>query len=122
MGTMWLKLMAWLKLTVLALVVVLVVVFVILNASVVVEPRLSLIFVSYDRPNLLLVLLLTSLISIVGWTLIGTALKTVRQIREARRKSNEARLVKDVAEMKAKAAMLQTRGEKAVEQQSPPGQ
>ncbi|MCY2953702.1 MAG: hypothetical protein NTU53_17245 [Planctomycetota bacterium] len=112
MGTFWLKVKAWTKVTLLVLVLVLVVIFVILNLSAVVEPKLSLIFASYDRPNLLVVLTLTSLISIVGWTLIGTVVKTLRQLREARRRSMETRLTKDVADMKAKAAMLQTRGEK----------
>jgi uncharacterized integral membrane protein len=78
MGTFWLKVKAWTKVTLLVLVLVLVVIFVILNLSAVVEPKLSLIFATYDRPNLLVVLTLT----------------------------------RDVADMKAKAAMLQTRGEK----------
>ena len=112
MGTFWLKVKAWTKVTLLVLVLVLVVIFVILNLSAVVEPKLSLIFATYDRPNLLVVLILTSLISIVGWTLIGTVVKTLRQLRETRRRSMEARLTRDVADMKAKAAMLQTRGEK----------
>jgi len=112
MGTFWLKVKAWTKVTLLVLVLVLVVIFVILNLSAVVEPKLSLIFATYDRPNLLVVLTLTSLISIVGWTLIGTVVKTLRQLRETRRRSMEARLTRDVADMKAKAAMLQTRGEK----------
>jgi hypothetical protein len=89
-----------------------VIIFVILNISAVVEPKLSLVFVSYDRPNLLLVLMLTSLISILAWSLIGTALKTLRQVREARRRSMETKLARDLADMKAKAAMLQMRTEK----------
>jgi uncharacterized integral membrane protein len=112
MGTFWLKVKAWTKVTLLVLALVLVVIFVILNLSAVVEPKLSLIFATYDRPNLLVVLTLTSLISIVGWTLIGTVMKTLRQLRETRRRSMEARLTRDVADMKVKAAMLQTRGEK----------
>jgi len=119
MGNLWLKITAWAKVTALVAVVVLIVIFIILNLSAVVEPKLSLIFIAYDRPNLLLVLLLTSIISIVAWSLIGTVVKTVRQFRESRRRGFEVKLAKDLDEMRAKAAKLQTRPDP---NNPPPGQ
>ena len=58
--------------------------FVFLNRGAVVEPRVHMLLARYDRPALLPVLLLTSLISIVG-TLM------VRGVLEARRRLNDAR-------------------------------
>src|SRR4051812_39228310 len=60
----WQKFVAGLRLTLLVALAIHVVLFVILNISAVVDTRLSLIYKSYDRPNFLLVMLLTSVISI----------------------------------------------------------
>ncbi|HEX2971116.1 MAG TPA: hypothetical protein VHP11_02215 [Tepidisphaeraceae bacterium] len=119
MGTLWLKIKAWTKITVLVAIAILVIIFIILNLSAVVEPGLSLIFTSYSRPNLLLVLFLTSLISIAAWSLGGTVIKTVHQLREARQRGFEEKLARDVAEMKAKAAKLQTRPESSPPPENP---
>lgn len=62
---------------------VLFVAFVFLNRNGVVEPRIHLLLARYDRPALLPVLLLTSLVSIVG-TLM------VRGVLDARRRLNDA--------------------------------
>jgi uncharacterized integral membrane protein len=111
MGNLWIKIRAFTKIGVLAILTILMITFIVLNIGAVVEPRLSLVFVSYDRPNLLLVLLLTSIMSIAGWLLAGTVFRTVRQLREMREKNRAQRMEREVAEMKSKASRLQTRPE-----------
>lgn len=109
MNTFWQKLLAGLKIGLLAVLVIHIVLFVILNIAAVVDTRLSLIYKSYDRPNFLLVMLLTSVISIFGWWLFRTSYKTIRQMTDARTRTRTIKLEGDMADMKAKAAMLQTR-------------
>ncbi len=109
MNTFWQKLLAGLKIGLLAVLVIHIVLFVILNIAAVVDTRLSLIYKSYDRPNFLLVMLLTSVISIFGWWLFRTSYKTIRQMTDARTRTRTIKLERDMADMKAKAAMLQTR-------------
>jgi hypothetical protein len=109
MGGFWQKFLAGLKLTLLLVLAIHIVLFIILNISAVVDTRLSLIYKSFDRPNFLLVMLLTSVISIFGWWLFRTSYKTVRQINESRTRARTVKLERDMADMKAKAAMLQTR-------------
>jgi uncharacterized integral membrane protein len=46
---------------------------------------------------------------IVFTILVSTALKTLRQIRELRGRSRQDKLEREISDMKAKAAMLQTR-------------
>jgi hypothetical protein len=56
-----------------------------------------------------MVLLVTAVISIFGWWLLRTVLKTLRQWRTLQDRSRTVKLEKEMAEMKAKAGMLQTR-------------
>ena len=109
MDTFWQKVKLWAKIVTLGVVVVLALTFVILNLGAVVEPELSLVFTSYDRPNFLLVMLLTSVFSVFGWWVFWLVFRAVRQLRTAGERSRTDRLEREVAEMKAKAAMLQTR-------------
>src|SRR5437763_11277822 len=72
-------------------------------------PHVDLLFVKYDKPRLLVVLFFTAVFSIFGWWLFWTVLKTFRQVRNARVRGRTERLERDMADMKAKAAMLQTK-------------
>ena len=109
MNTFWQKFLAGLRLVVLAILLIHIVLFVILNISAVVDTRLSLIYKAYDRPNFLLVMLLTSIISIFGWWLLRTTLKTMRQFSNSRTRSRTTKLERDMADIRTKAAMLQTK-------------
>jgi hypothetical protein len=109
MNTAWQKFLAGLKLVLLVVLSIHIVLFIILNISAVVDTRISLIYKSFDRPNFLLVMLLTSVISIFGWSLFRASYKTIRQLSDSRTRSSVARHDREIAEMKAKAAMLHTR-------------
>ena len=108
MNGFWQKFLAAVKSVVLGLLVIHLILFVVLNISAVVDTRLSLIYKSFDRPNFLLVMLLTSILSIFGWWLFRTSLKTLRQMNESKSHSRTLKLERDMAEIKSKAAMLQT--------------
>jgi uncharacterized integral membrane protein len=71
----------WTKIIVLVLGVVLLATFVLLNRDSVVEPRVHLLVASYERPGLLMVMLLTAAFSAAGALLVRTVLATVRQLR-----------------------------------------
>jgi hypothetical protein len=109
MNSVWQKFLAIVKFVVLGLLLIHVIMFIVLNISAVVDTRLSLIYKSYDRPNFLLVMLLTSVLSIFGWWLFRTSLKTIRQMNEASSRARTSRLERDMAEMQSKAAMLQSK-------------
>ena len=49
------------------------------------------------------------LVSVIFTILIGTAFRTLRQIREIRARSRSQKLEEEIREMKEKASMLQTR-------------
>jgi uncharacterized integral membrane protein len=59
--------------------------------------------------SMLVLILITFLAGVIGTLLVRTTITTIRQIRESRVKSRTARLEREVAEMKSKAAMLQTK-------------
>lgn len=109
MDTFWQKLKLWLRIAVLGLVVIHALIFIFLNLSIVVEPRLHMVYTTYDRPNFLVVMLCTSIISIFGWWLFWLVFRTIRQLRTANDRARADKLEREMADMKSKAAKLQTR-------------
>ena len=109
MSSIWQKLWFYTRITFLSLIGIFVIVFILLNLQAVIEPKVSLVFTSYDRPRLLVVLFLTSFLSILGWWLTWTIVRTVRQIRDGRDRAKVERLQREVDDMKLKAARLQTK-------------
>lgn len=108
MNGFWQKFLAIVKFVVLGLLLIHVLLFIVLNMSAVVDTQLNLIYRKYDRPNFLLVMLLTSVLSIFGWWLFRVSLRTIRQINDSNSRSRTLKLERDMAEIKSKAAMLQT--------------
>jgi|SRR5271156_4420167 len=108
MNGFWQKFLAIVKFVVLGVLLIHVIMFIILNMSAVVDTQLNLIYKRYDRPNFLLVMLLTSVLSIFGWWLFRITLKTFRQINESNARARTSKLEREMAEIKSKAAMLQT--------------
>jgi hypothetical protein len=106
---MWEKLKFYTRVTLFSIVALYVLIFVIKNYDVHLDKKLNLIFAEYDRPNALLVLIFTAIFSIIAWWLFRTIFKTVRQFRTMQERARTARLEKEVAEMKAKAQMLQSK-------------
>ncbi len=116
MGNFWFKVKLWTKSIVFGLIGLYVIVFISSNWGVTVNGDLNLVFIHrYPSPPILGVLFFTSVLSIVGWWLFRTVLKTVRQFREMRQRNRTTRLEKEVAEMKAKAGMLQSKESAAAE-------
>lgn len=111
MQSFWQRVWFYTRIVLISFIAVNVVIFVVLNLSAVVEPAIRLnFFRTYDRPNLLVVLLMTALTSILGWWLFWTIFRTVRQLREARNRARVDRLQRDLDDMKVKAARLQYKG------------
>ena len=106
---MWEKLKFYTRVTLFSIVALYVLIFVLKNYDVHLDKKLNLIFAEYDKPNALLVLIFTAIFSIIAWWLFRTIFKTVRQFRTMQERARTARLEKEVAEMKAKAQMLQSK-------------
>ena len=104
MNVQILRVVAWSKAVLLIATVGLLVTFLFLNAGAAVEPRVHLVFVSYERPGLLGVLLLTALAGLVGGWLVRSAFATLRQLREVRDLSRAAGLRRDVDRLEKAAA------------------
>ena len=109
MGTFWEKLKFWTKAIVFGVAVLYLFIVTALNWNLVIDGDLNLIFSKFQKPHVLTVLLVTGVLSIFGWWLLRTIFKTLRQWQHLQDRSRTARLEKEMAEMKAKAGMLQTR-------------
>jgi uncharacterized membrane protein len=109
MSMTWAKVKLWTRLTVFGLIFIYVALFVFFNRDAEIDPALDLVFKKYHKANALLVLLLTSVFSILGWWLFKTIFKTLRQMSEVKRRAYLERRDRELAEMQTKAAKLQTR-------------
>src|SRR6266550_584716 len=105
MGNLWLKIKIWTKVTAFALLTLAALVFLIQN----VNKPVTLWLWNDIQTTLLKVLLCTALISVIFTILLGTTFRTIRQIRELRARNRSVALEREVADMKAKAAMLKTK-------------
>lgn len=105
MGNLWLKIKIWTKIVIFVVLLIAVLVFLVQN----INKPVTIWLWNDIQTTLLKVLFVTVLISVIFTILIGTTRRTVRQIRELRARNRSRRLEEDLAEMKSKAAMLQTR-------------
>ena len=106
---MWEKIKFWTRVVIFGLLALYVIVVTLLNWNLRIAGILDLVFVKYTNPQVLTVLLFTAVLSIIGWWLLRTVWRALRQLKTMQEKSRTARLEKEVAEMKAKAGMLQTK-------------
>jgi uncharacterized integral membrane protein len=107
MGSLWLKIKIWTKITAAALIALYLLIFVIKN-----NDQKATFWYWYNgkyQGSLLALVLFAFLIGGLVTLLATTTLRTVRQVRELRARSRASKLQAEVADMKAKAAMLQTR-------------
>ena len=109
MANFWIKTKFWTRVVVFGVCALYVLIVLAVNWNVRVMGRVSLLFTEFDQPRVLVVVLFTALASLVGFWLIRTIFKALRQWRAIQEKSRTARLERDMADMKAKAGMLQTR-------------
>ena len=105
MGNLWLKIKIGTKIALFAILSIAVLVFLIQN----VNKNVTIWLWNDYQTTLLKVVFFTALISVIFTILIGTAMRTVRQIKELRARNRATKLEAEVADMRAKAAMLQTR-------------
>jgi hypothetical protein len=105
MSDLWLKIKIWTKISAFALLAIAVLIFVLNN----INKKVTIWLWNDIDTALLSVVFFTVLISVMGTLLVRTIWKTVRQIQGLRARGQTGRLQREVADMKSKAAMLQTK-------------
>ena len=104
MGNLWLKIKIWSKVSIVGAILIYVLIFTAKNST---EPvKFWFWFNKTADTSILLFALYAVLTGIVFTVLVGTTFRTIRQVRELRNKSRTDRLERDMADMRAKAAML----------------
>ncbi|HEX8524102.1 MAG TPA: hypothetical protein VF669_17745 [Tepidisphaeraceae bacterium] len=107
MDNLWLKIKFWTKLTITVLVVVYIAFFIGKNSD-----RSTEFWYWYNRDYRISILVLAASSFIAGAfsaILVRTTLKTLSQFRSIRGRHRTERLEREISDMKAKAAMLQTK-------------
>ena len=107
MNSMWLKIKIWTKVVIFALVAVYLLIFFLKN-----NDRTVQFWYWYNRApeaSVLLLVTLSFIFGVIVAILVRMMFTTLRQVREMRNRSRTERLEREVADMKAKAARLQTK-------------
>jgi hypothetical protein len=91
----------WAKTIVVLAFAAIVITFLFLNMNAVIEPRVHMIFFTYERPGLLLVLLLAALSGAALWALLRAAPQAVRRFHKSRVASQMAGMEREIAQLKA---------------------
>lgn len=107
MGNIWLKIKVWTKLVLFALVAVYVLFFVAMNSG-----YTATFWAFYHREytkSVLVLVLLAFGCGVVTTLLVRTSFSTLRQVRELKQRNRTMRMEKQLSEMEAKAAKLQTK-------------
>jgi uncharacterized integral membrane protein len=107
MSTLWLKIKLWTKVAILAVLAIYALVFVVKNTGKTVE--LWLWYNTVLSQPLLLYTVIMFLVGVLAAMLAKTLWTTLKQFRELRRLGAERRRAESLADLEAKAAMLQTR-------------
>lgn len=108
MNSMWLKVKIWTKVVIFVVVAIYLLIFFLKN-----NDRTVQFWYWYNRApeaSVLLLVTLSFLFGVAVAILVRMMFKTIHQVREMRNRSRTERLEREVSDMKAKAAMLQTRG------------
>jgi uncharacterized integral membrane protein len=110
MANFWLRFKVWTKLTLIFLVLFYILVFLAKNSE---RPTVKLwYFVGREYEGSLITTMLMCLgVGVVGTLLAGTTLRTIKQVRDLRAKNRTLRMEREMAEMRTKAARLQTKSE-----------
>ena len=107
MGNLWLKIKVWTKITVAALIAIYLLIFVLQNGGQ--KVTFWWWFGHQYEGSMLYLVFFTFLIGGLVTILATTTVRTVRQIKELRNRNRSQKLEREIAEMKTKAAMLQTK-------------
>jgi sterol desaturase/sphingolipid hydroxylase (fatty acid hydroxylase superfamily) len=110
MKDLWLKIKVWTKIIIVTLCLAFLLIFAFENANKGIK-----IWVWFDEPEVdttvLKLIVYMFLAGVLGTLLARMTYRTIKQIKELQHRSATAQMQKDVAEMKAKASMLQTKPE-----------
>jgi uncharacterized integral membrane protein len=106
-GTLWLKIKVWTKVTIAVALFIYAVVFVYQNSARPVQPWFW--FGREPQTSVLILVLCAFLLGVVGTILFRTTFKTLRQLRNLAERTRAERLEREMAEMRTKAAMLRSR-------------
>ena len=107
MGNLWLKIRIWTKIILVSAVVLYVIIFTYNNA----QERVHLWYWFGHSPetNLLLVVLCSFVAGVIVAILARTTVKTINQVQELKDRARVQKMDRDMADIRAKAAMLQTK-------------
>ncbi len=107
MENLWIKIKSWTKIVIFSVLVIYLLIFAFRNAN---KDVTIWWWFGKEIPTSALELIAAMLLAgVLGTLVVRMAFRAMRQIRELRSRSATAKMQKDVAEMKAKAAMLQTK-------------
>jgi uncharacterized integral membrane protein len=107
MSNLWLRIKIWTKIVLVAIVLLYVLLFTYKNAQHKVEFWY---WFHHDEPiNLLLLVLCAFLAGVIGDILVRATFRTVRQVQDLKERTRVQRMDRDMADIRAKAAMLQTK-------------
>ena len=107
MGNLWLKFRIWTKVGFVAALVIYVIIFTYKNAQEKVE--LWYWFGHKPQTNLLLLALGSFMAGVVGTVVARTTLRTIRQVQDLQDRARSQRMDREMADIRTKAAMLQTK-------------
>lgn len=103
---MWLKIKIWTKVTLASLLAIYTILFVYNNSN----PVKFWWWLGREHETSVYKLSLgTFAAGAIAWIILRTTFKTIGQVREVRRRGKQQRMERDLADIKSKAAMLQTR-------------
>jgi hypothetical protein len=106
-GTLWLKIKVWTKVTIVVALFIYAVVFVYQNSARQVTPWFW--FGREPQTTVLILVICAFLLGVVGTILFRTTFKTLRQLRNLAERTRAERLEREMADMRTKAAMLRSR-------------
>jgi len=92
---MWEKLKLWTRVGIFGALTLYLLIVVLMNWDKRLNGPLQLVFVTFESPRVLVVLLVTALVSLFGWWLTKAVYKTTRQFRSVRDRSRTAKLEKE---------------------------
>ena len=118
MGNLWLRIKVFMKVTVFAAVLIYLIFFVAENSAKPVKPWFW--FKHEPQTTVLKLVLFAFAAGVVCAVLLRTTLATVRQIRQLQERGRTARLDREMADMRNKAAMLRSKPETTATPPGPP--
>jgi uncharacterized integral membrane protein len=107
MANLWLKIRIWTKIILVTVIVLYVILFTYKNAQE--KVQLWYWFNHSPETNLLLVVLCTFVAGVVATLVARATLKTIHQVQELQDRARNQKMGRDMADIRAKAAMLQTK-------------